>query len=88
MSVGGLESHPTTGVRARSHSATPSIGGRNRISMGGDEIFNQEREMDLASGMMEQGRKIGEANSEKGFDTVDTDYDGTVMHGDKRSAGA
>ena len=48
-------------------------------------MFNQEREMDLASGMLEQGRKIGEANLERGYDTVETEYDGRVGRGDKRS---
>ena len=62
MSVGGLGSLPTGSGRARSMSATPRVGERIRMSMGGEEMFNQQREMDLASGMMEQGRKIGEAS--------------------------
>ena len=68
-------------------SATPSVGRKNRMSMGGEEMFNQEREMDLASGMLEQGRKIGEANFERRYDTVEMEYDGRVGHGDKRSGG-
>ena len=58
------------------------------MSMGGEEMFNQEKEMDLAGGMMDRGRKIGESNFERGYDTVDTGYDAMGTHGDKRSAGA
>ena len=57
------------------------------MSMGGEEMFNQEREMDLTAGMMEQGQKLSEANFERGYD-VDTGYEGATTHGDKRSVGA